>query len=279
MFDTTLPSGRRMRYQLLRIAVPRKGRALPLLQLAYDRDNLSPNKSQNQIEQEALLAVVRALPESVRPVILADRGFHRASFIAWLVRHHLNYVVRIRKGACITEKDGRRWKLGEEGLKIGELRLMEGVRYGLYHDRPRELLTNVALCWRVSKSRAKNPRRKQPEEPWYLATSLKDAKMAASWYWQRGWIEQSFKDSKSRFGLARVRVGCPERLSRLLMALSLALTWLSLMGLAESGLLLEGFRAAVSAWGRVSVTGMALSLLEKLGNIPLCCLPRTSTDG
>ncbi len=34
MFDTTLPSGQRMRYQVLRIAaVPRKGRALPLLQL------------------------------------------------------------------------------------------------------------------------------------------------------------------------------------------------------------------------------------------------------
>ena len=113
----------------------------------------------------------------------------------------------------------------------------------------------------------------------YLATSLKDAKSAAAWYWQRGWIEQSFKDSKSRFGLARVRVGSPERLSRLLMALSVALTWLSLMKLRESGLLPEGFRAAVSAWGRVSVTGMALSLLEKLENIPLCCLPRTSTDG
>jgi hypothetical protein len=278
-FDTTLPSGHRMRYQVLRIAVPRKGRALPLLQLAYDRDDLSPNKSQNQLEQEALLFVVRALPEGVRPVILADRGFHRASFIAWLERHHINYVVRIRKGSCITEKDGSRFKLGEEGLKIGEMRFIEGVRYGLYHDRPRELLTNVALCWRVSKSRAKNPRRKQPEEPWYLATSLKDAKMAASWYWQRGWIEQSFKDSKSRFGLARVRVGSPERLSRLLMALSVALTWLTLMGLPESGLLPEGFRAAVSAWGRVSVTGIALSLLEKLGNIPLCCLPRTSSDG
>jgi len=79
--------------------------------------------------------------------------------------------------------------------------------------------------------------------------------------------------------LARVRMGCPKRLSRLLMALSVALTWLSLMGLPESGLLLEGFRAAVSAWGRVSVTGMALSLLEKLGNLPLCCLLRISTDG
>jgi hypothetical protein len=63
MFDTTLPSGRRMRYQVLRIAVPRKGRALPLLQLAYyDRDALSPTKSQNQLlEQDALLALVRAL--------------------------------------------------------------------------------------------------------------------------------------------------------------------------------------------------------------------------
>src|SRR3954467_13750655 len=74
MFDTILPSGERMRYQVLRIAVPRKGRALPLVQLAYDRDNLSPNKSQNQLEQDALLAVVRALPMSVLPVILADPG-------------------------------------------------------------------------------------------------------------------------------------------------------------------------------------------------------------
>jgi hypothetical protein len=248
--------------------------------LAYDRDDLSPNKSQNQIEQDALLAVVRALPGSVRPVILADRGFHRASFIAWLARHHLNYVVRIRKGACITEGSGRRWKLGEEGLKIGELRLMEGVRYGLYHGRPRELLINVALCWRISKSRAKKLRGEQPQEPWYLATSLKSAKMAASWYWQiRGWIEHSFKDSKSRFGLARVRVGSPKRLSRLLMALSVALTWLTLMGLPGGSVVPEGFHAAVVAWGKASVISMALALLEKDGNLPLHCLPQPTVAG
>ncbi len=274
MFDTILPSGKRMRYQVLRIAVPRKGRALPLLQLAYDRDNLSPNKSQNQLEQDALLAVVRALPTGARPVIMADRGFHRAGFLAWLERHRLDYVVRLKKGSCITEGDGRRWKLGEEGLKLGELRFMEGVRYGLYHGRPRDLWINVALCWRVSKSRAKNPRRVQPQEPWYLATSLGSAKSAASWYWQRGWIEQSFKDAKSRFGLAGVRVGSPERLGRLLMALTVALSWLTLMGLAEGGVLPRGFRASVSAWGRASVISLALSLLEKLEDLPLCCLPQ-----
>jgi len=113
-----------------------------------------------------------------------------------------------------------------------------------------------------------------------LATTFKDAKSATNWHWQRGWIEQSFRDAKSRFGLKkRVRVSSPERLSRLLMALSIALSWLTLMGLPESGLLPEGFRAAVSAWGRASVISTALSLLEKLGDIPLCCLPQTSSDG
>jgi len=67
MFDTTLPSGSRMRYQVLRIAVPRRGRALPLLQMAYDRDNLPKHKSQNQLEQGALLAVIEALPKVSSP--------------------------------------------------------------------------------------------------------------------------------------------------------------------------------------------------------------------
>jgi Transposase DDE domain len=279
MFDTTLPSGGRMRYQVLRIAIPRKGRALPLLQLAYDRDRLPASKSQNQLEQEALLAVVRALPEGVHPVVLADRGFRRASFVRWLQEHSLDYVVRIKKGSCLTEEDGRRWKLGEEGLKPGQLRFCEDVRYGLYHDRPRDLWINVALCWRVPKSKLRDPRRKVPAEPWYLATSLHSAKAAAAWYWQRGWIEQSFKDSKGRFGLARVQVGSPERLSRLLMALTIALAWLTLAALPESGAIPEGFRAKVCQRGRVSVTSLALALLDELGNLPPSCLPRSTTGG
>jgi hypothetical protein len=79
----------------------------------------------------------------------------------------------------------------------------------------------------------------------------------------------------SRFGLAGVRVGCPQRLSRLLMGLTIALSWLTLMGLPEGGgLPPKGFRFSVVAWGRASVISLALSLLEKLGNLPLCCLPQ-----
>lgn len=278
MFDTTLPSGERMRYQVLRIAIPRKGRALPLLQLAYDRDDLG-ERSQNQLEQDALLAVVSALPEGVCPVVLADRGFGRASFIGWLQGHNLDYVVRVKKGSCITEEDGQRWKLGEEGLKAGRMRFSRGVRYGLHHGRPRDLWINVALCWRIPKSKKREPRREVPAEPWYLATSLESAKTAASWYWQRGWIEQSFKDSKGRFGMAEVRVGSPERLSRLLAALTIALSWLTLAALPETGALPKGFHAAVSQRGRASVISLALSLLEKLGNLPPSCLPQSATGG
>lgn len=188
--------------------------------------------------------------------------------------------MRLKKGSCITETSGRRWKLGEEGLRLGDLRFVKGVRYGLYHGRSRELWINLTLCWRISESRAWNPRRKRPEEPWYLATCLESVKEGAvSCYRQRGWIEQSFKDAKSRFGLARVKVGCPERLSRLLMALTITVSWLSLMGLPEGGVLRGGFRATVSAWGRASVISVALSLLEKLGNLPVSCLPQPLANG
>jgi hypothetical protein len=89
-FDSVLPSGCRIRYQVLRIAVPRRGRALPLLQLAYDRDDLPAGQSQNQLEEEAPLAVVHALPPTARPVVLADRGFARAVFLSWLQHHGLD---------------------------------------------------------------------------------------------------------------------------------------------------------------------------------------------
>lgn len=143
MFDTVMPSGKRVRYQVLRIAIPRRGRALPLLQVTYDRDNLPAPKSQNRLEEEALQTVIAALPLGVHPVILADRGFARANFIAFLKVHQLDYVIRIDKGTCMTEADGRRWKLGEEGTKPRQIRWSPNVRYALYHGRPTEILVNV----------------------------------------------------------------------------------------------------------------------------------------
>ena len=103
--------------------------------------------------------------------------------------------------------------------------------------------------------------------------SLGDAGRAVAWYWRRGWIEQSFKDSKSGFGMDRAQIRCPLRLSRLLAALTLALSWLTLLGLPRRGVLPEGWHAHVSQRGEASIVSQALAYLEEFGYLPDACLP------
>ncbi len=89
--------------------------------------------------------MIDAPPSGVHPVILADRGYARANIFAFLKIHGLDQAIRVDKGTCMTEADGRRW------------------------------------------------------------------------------IERSLKDSGSRFDLASVQVSTPDRLTRLLVALTIAL--------------------------------------------------------
>jgi hypothetical protein len=282
MFNTRLPGGGRtqgrlVRSQALRIAVPRRGRALPLLQVAADRDRAG---QQNLLEERALAAVLEALPAGVGPVVLGDRGFGCARLLAWLNQRQVDDVLRIDAGVWITAPDGQQWKTGQEGLQRGQLRMVTGVRYGRQrnHRRPRDLVVNLAMSWRIPNRRQR--RCKPPDQPWYLATSLGDAHCAVAWYWQRGWIEQSFKDSKSRcFGLDAVRIGCQQRLSRLLVGLTIALAWLSLLGLPELGCLPPGWHAHVAQRGRASLLTLALALLDHLQDLPPACLPQPTTGG
>jgi hypothetical protein len=274
MFDVILPTGRRVRYQVLRLAVPRRGRALPLLQLAYDRDHLPAHTSQNLLEQQAIAALVGVLPAGVHPVILADRGFARAEFLAWLQQQGLDYVVRIDRGTCITAADGSRWKCGAADPAPGHNAWAPGVRYGLYHDRPREVGINLATCWRLVGGRRNGRARQAAAQPWYLATSWRSADQAAAWYRQRWWIEPSFRDSKSKFGLAAVQVGTAEGLGRLLVGLTLALAWLSLSALPHLRQQVRGRMAAVVQRGQASLITLALALFHEHGALPLACLPQ-----
>ena len=66
--------------------------------------------------------------------------------------------------------------------------------------------------------------------------------------------------------MAKGQGGTPERLGRLLMALKIALSWLTLAALLEIGALPKGFHAAVYMRGRASLTSFTLALLDNLGN-------------
>jgi hypothetical protein len=106
-----------------------------------------------------------------------------------------------------------------------------------------------------------------------MATSLGDAGRAVAWYWRRGWIEQSFKDSKGDFGMDAAQIRCPVRLTRLLAALTLALSWLTPLGLPRLGLLPQGWHAHVAQRGRASIVSQALAFLDEYGHLPDACLP------
>ena len=94
------------------------------------------------------------LPASVRPVVLADRGFARAPFFTFLQQQGVDYVVRVNKGTCLTDAREMRTKLSDAGMRPGQVRWLPQVRYGLYHGRPRDLWMNVACCWRMAKRHA-----------------------------------------------------------------------------------------------------------------------------
>jgi hypothetical protein len=266
--DWTYFDGPTFRVQVLKIGLARRGRVIPLLQVAYDRDDLPAAKSQNQLEEEALAAVLAALPPGCRPVLLADRGFARAEFLRWLLAREVDFVVRIDKGTCVTDADERRTKLGAEGTKPGERRWLARVRYALHHGRPTELWLNVAISWVVGTTGAGRRPAGAPDEPWYLATTLPTIQAAVAWYRQRFWIEESFKDDKGRFLLDAVRVESASRLNRLLMALTMAISWLALIGLPETRSLPRNWNAAVVTRGTASFIHQALVFLDDCWILP-----------
>jgi len=274
-FDAHLPplaGGGRRAYQVLTIAIPRRGRALPLLSVVYERDKLPEQGSQNLWEQEALGLVLAALPQGVQPVVIGDRAFGRAGLIEWLQGRKVDYVLRLQRGVLITETDGSQWKLGQEGLKRGQVRWLGEVRYGTYHDKPRNLLINLACSWRGPSRQRRGKKGKQYKEPWYLATSLNDLTRACAWYRQRMWLEETFKDFHSGFGLDEVLVGKAFRLGRLVAALNLAVAWLHLLALPQAGLLPPNWQASVVTRGRASIVSLALALLDYLNDLPPAAL-------
>jgi hypothetical protein len=257
------------RVQVLKIGLARCGRVIPLLQVAYDRDNLPANSSQNRIEVEALAEVLAALPKHCRPIILADRGFARSEFFCWLLARHLDFVVRIDKGTCVTDASGKRCKLGVDlTIELGQQRWLGRVRCALYHGRPSDIWLNVACSWLPAPSVAARKDPVEPDEPWYLATTVPNVQLAVDWYRRRFWIEESLRDDKSRLLLDEVRVESTLRLNRLLMALTIAVCWLCLIADPEVGVLPSNWNAAVVTWGQAGLILQALVYLDDCNLLP-----------
>ena len=104
-------------------AVCYRKRGLPLLSWATTHDELTP--SQNRLEETFIARLLRNLPDAIRPLLLADRGFGRASLLRRLQempRHTgrtVDYVVRLKGNVHIQTADGYQGLLRNYPLPSG----------------------------------------------------------------------------------------------------------------------------------------------------------------
>ena len=218
-------------------AVCFRGRGLPLLSWVSTPEELDP--SQNRVEEFFIGRLLRHLPNNIRPLLLADRGFGRASLIHFLQQmpnhtgYPVDYVVRL-KGDVVVQSAHYRGRLRDYPLRKGHILFWPQTLY----RSDGAVVINLVLYW------ARGHR-----EPWYLATSLTDPRKAVRMYRKRMQPEQYFKDGKQRFGLNRSTVTTTDRLQRLLVGLLLACCLLILAGMRVS----QTFRRQVCSRGKLGI--------------------------
>ena len=202
-------------------AVCFRKRGLPLLSWATALDELNP--SQNRLEEAFIAQLLRHLPDAIRPLLLADRGFGRASQLRWLQempRHTgrtMDYVAPLKGNVHIQTAAGYQGLPGKYPLRPGRYAFLPRAQY----RSDGAAAVNLALYWG-----------REHQGPWYLATSLPDAKVAVRQYRRRMPPEQYFRDDKQYFALAldRGTAKTTARLGRLLAGLLLTCCLLLLTG-------------------------------------------------
>ena len=127
-------------------AVCFRGRGLPLLSWAATPAELNP--SQNRVEEFFIGRLLRHLPINIRPLLLADRGFGRASlirFIQQMPRHTgypVDYVIRL-KGDVVVQSDHYRGRLRNYPLRKGRIRFWPQTLY----RADGAVVINLVLYW------------------------------------------------------------------------------------------------------------------------------------
>ena len=170
-------------------------------------------------EQQVLLERVLAwLPSSASVMLSADRFYPSVGLIGWLQQQHWHYRVRLKSNFQVD-------------LGIGEITTTGALAQG--HPERYEsdvmlfesaVLTNLGILHQAGHT-----------EPWIIAMDARPTRAKVLDYASRWSIEPMFSDFKSRgFGLQQTQLTDPERLSRLLLIMALAMYWCVWTGYHDS---------------------------------------------
>ncbi len=179
----------------------------------------APKGHFSQEAHRELLAQAKSLVPAGRQVIfLGDGEFDGCNLLADIVAAGWYFVCRTAKNVLLAEAD---WP--EETFSLAQLELQPGDCV--------ELTDLVFTAQRFGPVLLGAVWERGQGEPLLLVTNLDFFEEARLWYKRRFGIETFFSDQKSRgFYLCHSHLSQPERLSRLLMATSLAYYWMVCLG-------------------------------------------------
>jgi hypothetical protein len=184
----------------LMAAIPFSGRAIPIYFKIVSYGTLE--KSQNSVEDHFVTQLIGLLPKEIRPIVLADRGFGRASLLLLLLSLQVGFCIRVKSDVWITLKNGRRVKLSQMKVRSNRIRWYESITY-----REDGLVSGVNLA--VTQA-------EESDDPWFLITNLASGKEAVAYYQSRFQIEEFFKDAKHQLGISDTQTPRLIRVRRLL---------------------------------------------------------------
>jgi hypothetical protein len=206
LIDTLELSGRR---QVLMLALAYRSRAMPIFWHVTRRKGVSDSEAQIALLEE----IVPWIPTDAEVVLMGDGEFHSTHLMGWLQQHGWHFRLRLHADTHLQLSSGTWVQCRDLNLEPGERRYFQQVMvtqsrcYGPIH---------LAAVWPEDE-----------EDRWYIATDQPASYATLRDYSLRMWIEEFFGDIQgSRFSLHLTRIYVPERLSRLLLIVCLAYTWL-----------------------------------------------------
>lgn len=214
----------RHRFQQLVLALPRDGRAIPFLSITIPKGDGSGafDGLMIEAEEQALETLATFCGNTIRPIIIADRGFGNTRWLGHVQKWGWYFVQRISRELYleVEQHTGHGYELG-----IPRRRRARDWGWGTMtnkHFGPLRLIT---------------VHDKDANEPWFLVTNLEEeiSIKIVQLYKRRMWIEAMFRDLKNRnwgLGMDNVRLTKKERFDRHFLIMALAYIFLFAFGAA-----------------------------------------------
>ena len=199
---------------VLMVGVVYKKRALPLAWVVYKGKKGHASASRHI---EVLEKVKPLIPEGTEVILLGDGEYDNTEMVEW-VQHHAAWTFVLRTAPNINIRRGDTWqRVDSLAKKQGCLVFASQVDF----TQTAALSVNLVVWWGD-----------EYEDPIYLITNLPNGSRACWYYRRRFSIETLFSDQKSRgFHIHKSHLSHPIRVSRLLIAASLAYIWMICFGL------------------------------------------------